>query len=153
MADQRQPDILGAACDFGTIEINVDGTPCKGVSAIDWEHGLEPGKVRVNGDIRTSERTTGIYDSSGSMEMPLKWGARLVSRLGGAGSTGVDYMAKEFSITVNWRPKGDPTMYTCKMDRVRIKKEKVTNKQGNEATMMSFELDIISCSPVRAAVS
>lgn len=139
----QQPDIRGLACDFAAVEISVDGVPVKGVSSIDYEHGLEPGEVRAAGSPEVLDTTEGQYSASGSMELPYKYGSRLITALGGPGATGHDYMLREFAITVTYRPKGDPSIYRDVLQRVRVKKDSTSGKTGNEPTTSKFDLHVI----------
>lgn len=143
MADNSLQYLQGEAPDWASTEISVDGQPFSaGFTSLDWKSKLTPEMLYVNGSSDPQARTRGKAEYEGSGEMPTLNYEALKARLGGPGDDGLQHMAKEWTLTVTARPKNNPSIFTTRLERVRITEDGGGGSQGS-ASMVKLTFSIM----------
>lgn len=128
--------LQGQAVDWGSTEVSIDGQPfAAGFTSMSYKGSLKPEMVYVNGSPDPQARTQGKAEYEASAELPYKNFVILRELLGGGGATGFDYKLKEFEVTVSHRPNNDPSIYTDKLEALRITDDDYSGSQGSSTTV------------------
>ena len=143
MADNSLQYLNGEAVDWSATEISVDGQPFSaGFTSLEFKCKLTTETLYVNGSSDPQARTRGKAEYEGSAEMPFLNFQALVARLGGPGDDGLAYMVKEWTLTVTARPLNNPSIYTTRLERVRITEDSRGGQQGS-SSMVKLTLSIM----------
>lgn len=126
------PTVNKKSYDYACATVHINGKQYVGVSSIDYESKLEPGKQRG-----TSPQAVGWgvgdYDASGSMELFLADATEIRKELGDG------YMLAEFPVTVNYGNYDRP-LITDELVRCRITADSASRKNGNEGLVDKWTL-------------
>lgn len=148
MADNSLQFLQGLAVDWASTEISVDGQPfAAGFTSLEYSTKLTPEMLYVNGDSAPQSRTRGKAEYEGSAELPFLNYEALKARLGGVGADGLQHMVKEWTLTVSARPLKSPSIYTTRLERVRITSDGGGGSQGS-ASMVKLSLSIMKVRPL-----
>ena len=148
MADNSLQYLQGEAVDWAATEISVDGQPfAAGFTSLEYSSKLTPEMLYTNGSSDPQSRTRGKAEYEGSAEMPRLNYEALVQRLGGVGSDGLAHMAKEWTLTVSARPRKNPSIFTDRLERVRITSDSGGGSQGS-SSMVKLSLSIMKVRPL-----
>ena len=148
MADNSLQYLQGEAVDWACTEISVDGQPFSaGFTSLDWSTKVTSEMLWVNGDSDARSRTRGKAEYEGSAEMPFLNYEALKARLGGVGADGLQHFFKEWTLTVTARPKNNPSIYTTRLERVRIASDGGGGSQGS-SSMVKLSLSIMKVRPL-----
>jgi hypothetical protein len=132
----QYPLINGHRPDWARTLVHIDGQDREiGITEVNYSGEGDPGEVYGAGSEQIAD-TLGTYKASGDITLLLEEGQALITRLGHG------FMAKRFGITVSYRLVGSD-LITHELTGCRIKKPDNSNKQGNEAAMMKFDLTIM----------
>jgi hypothetical protein len=123
------------AYDFTCVELHAKNKRYLGISAINYEHGLEPKRSKGTHS-QDLGRSTGDYSTAGSLTID-KQDAELIRA-----DLGDGYMEEEFFIVVNYAKTGMPVI-TDELLGVRIKKESDAHSKGGDTLSETWELDIL----------
>ena len=136
MADNSLQYLQGEAVDWAATEISVDGQPfAAGFTSLEFKRKLTPEMLYTNGSSDPQARTRGKAEYEGSGEMPTLNYEALKARLGGGGDDGLQHMVKEWTLTVTARPRNNPSIYTTRLERVRIVEDTGGGSQGSASTV------------------
>ena len=136
MADNSLQYLQGEAVDWAATEISVDGQPfAAGFTSLEFKRKLTPEMLYTNGSSDPQARTRGKAEYEGSGEMPTLNYEALKARLGGGGDDGLQHMVKEWTLTVTARPRNNPSIYTTRLERVRITEDSGGGQQGSSSTV------------------
>jgi hypothetical protein len=131
----QKPLVNGNEYSFASIELNIKGTLFTAVKSIQYDGGLEPGKVYGTGVIALAH-TRGTYEASASIEVYRGDFEKLTALLGdGFGEV-------TFEITVVYAEKNRPTI-TDRLPAVRIMKPAMDNSQGSDALTVKLDLTVL----------
>ena len=151
MADNSLQYLQGQAVDWAATEISVDGQPfAAGFTSLEYSTKLTPEMLYTNGSSDPQARTRGKAEYEGSAEMPMLNFQALIARLGGVGADGLQHMVKEWTLTVTARPKNNPSIFTDRLERVRITSDSGGGQQGS-ASMVKLSLSIMKVRKLPAA--
>ena len=121
MSDNSPQYLQGQRVDWAATEIIIDGQPyAAGFTSLDWKKA----------------------EHEGSAEMPFLNFQALVALLGGPGDDGLAYMVKEWTLTVTARHLNNPSIYTTRLERVRIVEDSGGVQQGS-LSMVKLILSIM----------
>lgn len=137
MPSPSYPQINKKAYSFCSIELSIDaiGDTTIGIQSVDYKMSLKPGAV-TGASARKNGRTLGKYEPSASMTMYKLDADAFIAELGdGFGEV-------EFNIIMNFAEDGMP-ISTVEIIGCRIAEMSEDNKEGEEATMTKFDLDVM----------
>lgn len=144
MAQIQYPLINGIRYDFSSVEIAVGARLFNGVKSLKYSQTLKPGKVRGN-RAQVIGRTRGILDADGGLELYRLEFQDLIAVLAQL-RPGVGFMEAVFDITATYSEAGQPVTQDV-LQGCRITKHDHDGKEGEEASTVNMDLDIMLVLP------
>lgn len=129
------PNVNGFEYSFASIELQVNGRRYYGVTSINYDDSLTPGRVKGTSSIPLGS-TAGEWDGTASMEMNRRDAQELIDDLGDGFGRVI------FSIVVQYADDGAEVI-TDQLPAVRISKATHSNSQGSDASKISFDLFVM----------
>ena len=140
MASLPFPNVQGFAHDHSSLDIKLNGISSIGVSSIDWNDGLTPGKVFGTAAQRIAV-TRGQLESGGSLEMYKEYAKEFERQLTTqTPNTGLYEIF--FPIDVIIVPENGAGQSEINLRGVRITKRTFSSSSGSEPLKYKYELDI-----------
>jgi hypothetical protein len=130
------PLINGRRFSFASINATFDGQKIIGFRSINYDATLEIGKVYGTASQKLG-RTVGREDSTGSFEMYTEEAKRLLAKLGDG------FGRKAFDIVVQFAEDEGDEPSNHSLLGARIIKVGNAHSEGTDASMMSFDIDIM----------
>lgn len=141
----QDTNIRGFACDHSSLEISIDGSPTPyGFTTVDPKIDSNYEKLFIHGQANPIARTEGTIDASMDAEMPMAQYMMLTEELGGQGDNPMvpQFLFREFSVLLSFRPKNQDRTYQIEYKRCTIKSPAVSSGQG-KAAMAKFTVDAL----------
>ncbi len=132
--------INGKYYDFSSIEVAINKGVYVNLKSIKYKHSLDPGKFRGTG-AKVRGRTRGTYDADGGFEIYKEDYEKLKAELMLLGMGG--YMVAVFDIVITYRDGPSNVPITDRLKGCRIVSEDNSHSEGNDALVVSVDLDII----------
>lgn len=129
------PQVNKNAYSFCSIELVINGATIVGVQSVNYKMSLKPGIVR-GASARKNGRTLGTYEPTASMTLYKQDADDLLFSLGDG------FGMKVFDIVIHFAEEGQP-ISTVNIVGCRITEVGEDNKEGEEPTTNTFELDVM----------
>lgn len=135
MANPKYPKVNGRVLSYASCEFQVDGEIITGIKSITYKDSIERSKARGAGR-QPLGRTSGEYDSEGSMTMLREDFHALIKRFGNG------WMDKSFDVVVTYA-EDDIEMHTDRLVGCLFDSADGSNEQGTDPLETELPLNIM----------